>query len=250
VALTAVVLAGGGEDAVSQREAGAPNKAFVHVGGMSLVERTLRALRSSERVGRLIVVAPAAAHGHAALALADETRAGGARMTESLRSGLAGLDPGETVLVAASDLPVLSAAAIDEFHGIVLTRAADVTYSCVERSVHEARFPAFPHTWAKLREGEFCGGGVVALKPRALAALDGLLDRLGRARKNPLALAGVFGIETLSNYALGRLTIEAAERRAAELLGAPAAAAVCSHPEIAINLDRPDDVDRAEALFR
>jgi molybdopterin-guanine dinucleotide biosynthesis protein A len=248
MALTAVVLAGGPPDAVSQLEPGTPNKAFVHIGGVSLVERTLRALRSTQLVERLIVVAPRAAHGRSDLALADEIRDDGPRIADSLSRGLANLDPDRAVLVSASDLPVLTATAIEAFAGALARRDADITYSCVERSVHEASFPRFPHTWAKLKEGEFCGGGVAAMKPRALAALDGLLDRLGQARKNPVALASVFGFDTLANYLLGRLTIDAAERRASDLLGAPAAAAVCAFAEIAINVDRPGDVERAEAL--
>ncbi len=77
-----------------------------------------------------------------------------------------------------------------------------------------------------MREGSYCGGGLVAIKPRALDALERFLGRLGDARKNPLQLASIFGWEALARYAAGRLSIADAERRAHDLLGVPARAVV------------------------
>src|SRR6202042_991047 len=98
---------------------------------------------------------------------------------------LAGLPPDELVLVAASDLPVLSRAAIEEFLDTAVRSGADLVYACVERGRHETRFPGVPHTWARLRDGTYCGGGAVLLKPRAFTPLERFLGRLGAARKNP-----------------------------------------------------------------
>ncbi len=248
--LAAVVLAGGPQDEVSALAPGAPNKAFVPVAGITLVERTIRALRSSPTIGRIVAVAPNVPIARAALAGADEIRDDGPTMMESLRSGLAGLAPDVLVLVCASDLPILTRAAIEDFVARAESNGADLTYACVERDVHLARYPAVPHTWAKLRDGIYCGGGCVALRPRVLPGLAGLLGRLGRARKNPLRLAAIFGPAVLARYALGRLTIADAERRGSELLGAPVRAAVCAHPEIAVNVDRATDVELAERALR
>jgi len=245
-----IVLAGGSPDEVSAGTKNAPNKAFVPIDGVTLVARTLAALRSSSKVGRILVVAPPSALAATALYGADEIREAGATMADSLRSGLARLPPRELVLVTASDLPILSRAAIEEFLALAERTGADVVYSCVERRVHQTRFPGVPHTWAHLREGTFCGGGCVALRPLALDALDGFLGRLGNARKNPLRLASIFGYDILWRYALRRLSIAQVERRAGELLGVRVAAAVCAHAEIAINVDRPSDLVLAARLVR
>jgi len=243
-----VVLAGGPPDAVAAREPGVPNKAFVHIGERTLVERTLRAVRDVARIERIVVVAPVAAHDDSALALADDVRPDGPRMIESLRSGLAGLEPDEPVLIAASDLPILTRAALDEVIDAALARDLDLGYSCLERRYHDARFPQVPHTWARMREGQFCGGGAVVLKPKVMAGLETLLDQLGAARKSPLRLAALFGWGTLARFALGRLSIAAAEQRASRLIAARAGAIRCTHPEIAINVDRPTDIALANAL--
>ena len=246
--MNAIVLAGGGPDAVSASDPNLPNKAFVEIGGIALVARVIAALRSSAGVERITVVAPPATHGHVALAAADERRPDGARMVESLESGLAGAPPDDLVLVAASDLPVLSVAAVGEFLELALARDLDLAYAVVSQREHLYTYPAVPHTWAKMVEGRFCGGGLVALKPRVLPALRGVLDDLGRARKSPLRLAALFGWDIVPRFALGSLTVAAAEARASAILGAPAGAIRCSHPEIAVNVDRPSDVALANGL--
>lgn len=249
MALDAIVLAGGGPDAVSALEPGAPNKAFVRIGGVPLVQRTIVGLRASSRIDRIVAVAPPSAAAHPALANASEVRGDGAKMLESLRSGMAGFTEDAIVIVAASDLPALDAAAVDEFVDAVLARNLDVAYACLERRHHQAQYPEFPHTWARMRDGRYCGGGLVALRPRVLARLNTFMDALGDARKSPLRLAGLFGWDILARFALGRLAVEQAEARASRLLGARVGAIRCTHAQVALNVDRVADVALANIRF-
>ncbi len=246
--ITAIVLAGGPADDVARLQPGAANKAFVRVGGVALVERVLRQLRACDSIGRIIVVAPASAQGNPALALADERRDDGAKIRESLRNGLRDLPPDDIVLVSTSDLPVLTPASIEDFVARALEADADIGYGCLERRVHEAAYPEVPHTWARLRDGTYCGGGFIAVKPRVMPQLERFIESLGAARKNPLALASLFGWDVLLRFALRRLSIAAAERRASQILGAPVRALVSPFAETAVNVDRVSDVALAETL--
>lgn len=248
--ITAVVLAGGPPDDVAALQAGAPNKAFVSICGVPLVTRTLAQLRKSPSIGRLIVVAPASTQGDASIALADERRDDGTKIRDSLRSGLAGLPPAELVLVSTSDLPMLTVASIEDFIARAKSLDADLGYGCLEKRVHESAFPEVPHTWARLRDGTYCGGGFIAVKPRVLPELERFIERLGAARKNPLQLASLFGWDVLVRFALRRLSIASAERRASQLIGAPVRAIVSPYAETAVNVDRVSDVELAERLLR
>lgn len=247
-ALTAVVLAGGAPDAVAALQPGIPNKAFLSIAGITLVARTIAGLRAAPSVGRIVVVAPVRAREHPALAGSDEFRADGARISESLRSGLADFDPERMLLVTASDLPVLDGAAVEDFIQRACATDADIGYGCVERRTHLAQFPHVPHTWAHLRDGTYCGGGLIAIKPRALPRLEGFIERLGAARKNPLRLASLFGWDMLARYALRRLSIAQCEARASVLIGAPARAIISPFAQTGVNVDRPSDVKLAEEL--
>jgi molybdopterin-guanine dinucleotide biosynthesis protein A len=246
---TAVVLAGGPPDALAALEPGAANKAFLRIGSVTLVERTIRALRASRAIDRIIVVAPSATHNDPALALADEARPDGEKITISLRNGLHGLAPDELALVSMSDLPILTAASIDDFVAQAHALDPDIGYGCLEQRVHLASYPTFPHTWVRLREGTFCGGGFIAIKPRVLPRLERFIERLGAARKNPLRLASLFGWDILARFAIGRLPVEYAERRASQLLGARARAIISPYAETGINIDRISDVHLAEDLL-
>lgn len=246
--MNAIVLAGGPADDVAALQDGAQNKAFVRVGGRELVARVIDALRDCARIERIVAVAPSDASAHPALVRADEIRQDGKRIRDSLASGLAGFEPDDMVLVCASDLPVLTPQAIDDFIARALEADADVGYGCLEKRTHLAAYPEVPHTWARLLDGTFCGGGLIAIKPRALGRLNDFIEQLGAARKNPLRLASLFGWDMLVRFAMGRLSIANAERRASELLRAPARAIVSRFAETAVNVDRPSDVAIAEGL--
>jgi molybdopterin-guanine dinucleotide biosynthesis protein A len=248
--IDALVLAGGPQDDVALLQRGAPNKAFVEIEGVTLVGRVIGALRAAPSVRRIVVVAPPSMNAHRDLAAADELRPDGVRITDSLRNGLAGFDPDADVLIAASDLPVLPPVAVEDFVARTKALDADVVYGCVEKRAHLERFPDVPHTWARMRDGTYCGGGMVTLKPRSLPLLERFIERLGAARKHPFKLASFFGWDMLARFAVGRLTIAAAEARAARILGAPVRALVSPYPETAVNVDRVSDVELARLLVR
>jgi GTP:adenosylcobinamide-phosphate guanylyltransferase len=248
--LNAVVLAGGPPDAVSRLQPGAANKAFVEIGGKALVTRTLEALRSAPSVGSLIVVAPPETYGSPALRLADAMRPAGIHIRDSLASGLEQLPADEAVLISASDLPILSVACIEEFISGAQRTTADLAYAILERNIHDARFSEVPHTWARMREGTYCGGGFVALKPRIYPTLARVIERLGAARKNPMRLASLFGFGVLVKFALRRLSVADAEARASHVLHARVRAVPSTFPEMAVNVDRASDVALAERLVK
>jgi len=250
IGTTAVVLAGGPPDKLSATMPGAPNKAFVAIGGVAMVERTLRALRSAASISRIIVVAPQLVRGHPALALADEFRPDGARIRDSLRSGLAGLPRDAGVLVSTSDLPVLTAESIDDYVMRAHEKDADLTYGCIEKHVHLAKYPSVPHTWAPLRDGTYCGTGFVTMRPRVWNSLERFIEQLGHARKNPLYLARLFGWDILFRFATRRLSIADAEERASRVIGARVRAVISPYPEIGVNVDRVSDIALAETLVQ
>ncbi|MBV8727552.1 MAG: hypothetical protein JO233_07185, partial [Candidatus Eremiobacteraeota bacterium] len=126
----------------------------------------------------------------------------------------------------------------------------DLAYAILERSIHEAKFPEVPHTWARMRDGTFCGGAFVTIKPRIFPSLARFIERLGAARKNPMHLALLFGPDVLLKFAFRRLSVADAESRASRVLSAKVRAVPCAYPEMAVNVDRATDVALAESLIQ
>ncbi|HUM00289.1 MAG TPA: 2-C-methyl-D-erythritol 4-phosphate cytidylyltransferase, partial [Mycobacterium sp.] len=95
-AVAVVPAAGSGE----RLGAGRP-KAFVHLGGQTLLERTLAGLRDSGAVDAVVVAVPADHTDEAKLILGTDATivAGGSHRTESVRRALAAVGNPELVLV-------------------------------------------------------------------------------------------------------------------------------------------------------
>lgn len=242
--MNALVLAGGKRDGVCD---GTPaiNKAFVPVGGVPMVARVLHTLREVPAIKQITVVAPLNVLDDSALALADVRRSSGERIVDSVQRGLEENDPDAMTLIVTSDAPLLSAESLQRFVQTLESIEADLVYGIAERKAHDARFPGVPHTWARMRDGIFCGGAVFGIRPRVADALAKFLDELAAARKSPLRLARAFGWDVVIRFALGFLSIAAAEARASMLLGYRVRAVVVA-PDLAFNVDRKSDLASAE----
>jgi hypothetical protein len=163
----------------------------------------------------------------------------------------------EWLLITSADLPFLTGPTITDFVRAALTLAAttqaDLIYPIVPVSECYARYPGIKRTAIKLAEGEFTGGNMMLARPGFLLHNRGLLGRTYDARKNPLRLASMLGIETVARLALsqtlapGFLKLALLEKRVGGLVGGTVAALACQHPEIATDLDRPSDFAAAAA---
>ena len=238
------MLAGGKRDGVCDGTA-AINKAFVPVGGVPMVTRVLQTLRKVPAIQQITVVAPVNVLDDSAIALADVRRSSGERIIESVERGLAQTDPDAMTLIVTSDAPLFSAESLQRFVQTLESLDADLVYGIAERKAHEKHYPGVPHTWARMRDGIFCGGAVFGMRPRVVTAQAKFLDELAAARKSPLRLAKAFGWDVVIRFALGFLPIAAAEARASTLLGYRVRAVVVE-PDLAFNVDRKSDLTLAE----
>jgi GTP:adenosylcobinamide-phosphate guanylyltransferase len=241
------VLAGGRRDAICDGTS-AVNKAFVPVGGVPMVTRVLKTLRTVPQIEQITVVAPTVVLDDSALTLADVRRSSGDKIIESVQRGLSESDPDAMMLLATSDAPLLSTESLQEFMQSLASIDADLVYAIAERKAHEKRYPGVPHTWARMRGGVYCGGAVFGMRPRVVPALTNFLDELAAARKSPLRLARAFGWDVVVRFALGMLPITAAEARASTLLGYQVRAVVAA-PDLAFNVDRKSDLVLAERFL-
>lgn len=223
----------------------ATNKAFVSVGGVPMVARVLQSLRAVPQVAQITVVAPLSALDDPSLTLADVRRTSGDRIVESVERGLAGTNGDEMMLLVTSDAPLMTPPSLTAFIDALAATDADLVYGIAERKAHERRYPGVPHTWARMRDGVYCGSAVFGMRPRVLPALTRFLDELAAARKSPLKLARSFGWDVVVRFGLGMLPVAVAQARASAILGHPVRAIVVE-PDLAFNVDRKSDLVLAE----
>lgn len=249
----AVALAGGAlERDFAEAGYDVPNKAYLQIRGVTMLERVLSALRASRAVGRIRCVTPrdafSQAFGDRGATFCDEVVEPGRGLIDSVLAGFEGLPPDAVAIVAATDLPLLSAVSIDAFAGAVDAETFDVGYGFVRKEAHAREYPQVRHTWVRLREGTFCGGGVSAMRAGAAPRVASLLRSFASARKSPVRLAALFSPWVLARLAFGLVGVEELERRASALSGLQCRGILCDDPVLAVNVDELVDLRTVEAI--
>jgi hypothetical protein len=69
-----------------------------------------------------------------------------------------------------------------------------------------------------------------------------------RWRKNPIRLGSLIGWRILWRFLVGQLSVQELERRAEQLLGCRCKAIVADLPELAFDVDKPEDYALAQRL--
>lgn len=239
----ALILAGGKLEDTFRQFGDVPNKAFLPLGGRCMAEYVVEALVNSEMIGRVFLVAPAK---EISMNFISGVICGGKTLFESLCLGLRGIpNPTKKVLIVASDLPLLSPKSICNFISNAKEFEADLYYPFVERGDSEARFPDLPHTWLKLKEGVFCGGGVVLVNPERFKDLSELAKKVTTYRKAPWRLVALFGLLNMIKFAMRCLKVKELEKKGTQLLGFPVKGIQSHDPEIAFNVDDAEGFLRA-----
>lgn len=248
----AVALAGGTLEK-DFRRAGyrVPNKAYLPVGSKLMLERVLRGLRAATSVSRIRCVTQPKAFSQAFgddRSFCDDVIPPGADLIDSMLAGFSGLPPNQMVLVAATDIPLVTGRTIDAFAGRLDAIDCDLGYGCIRREPHLAAYPHIRHTWVRLREGTFCGGGVSVIRAGAALHIASILRDFAAARKSPLRLASLFSPFLVVRTALGLVGIAELERRASELTGVTCRGVPCDEPELGVNVDRIEDLRAVSGL--
>jgi len=247
--IDAVVLAASPNTGPLRHASPEPFEALIPVGGEPMVARVVRALAGARRVGRIACVGPAAVV-QAAQAGVGPAQVGrvvavapGPGLVANLEAGMQATQSGY-VLVATADIPLLRPAMVDDFVSRCEQNGepVDVWYSVVERRQGEAAYPGVRRTWVRLADGTFTGGNLLLLRRDVVGRVRTLVTLAVGARKRPLALARLLGTRVMWRWLCGRLQVADVERRVAEMAGLRGRAVLTPHPEIGIDVDKPEDL--------
>ena len=126
----------------------------------------------------------------------------------------------------------------------------DLGYGFVDRRVHDQKFPNVRHTWVRLREGTFCGAGISMIRAGAVRRVEAVLREFVSARKSPAKMAALFSPLLVIKILFGQLGVTELERRASELTKLVCRGVLCPDAEVAVNVDRLQDLKAAESLLR
>ncbi|MGM9998170.1 MAG: nucleotidyltransferase family protein [Candidatus Bruticola sp.] len=246
--LNVILLAGGTIKDLPTNEPQPKGKGHIMVGDLPMSAHTLRALRSSKKVGKIILVSSVKKdelgpdwEG------VDEVVPAGSNLINSLFSGLKAIPTSnDPVLLAAGDLPFLTTEAVDDFLDKCAQKPKNVLwYAFLNKEVSLTKYPEVKHTWVKLAEGTFCGGGLTCIRSDIADAIKSAMSEVTNVRKNPLKIAKILGFKLLLYFLIGRLTIPMIEETASRLLKLPCCGIISSYAETAYNIDDAESLAQA-----
>ncbi len=236
--LDVVILAGGKPVERLAVAHNVPVKSLIPIGGHVMSWYVLKALRSSGMVNRIVYVGPSVPELED---LYDIHLPARGEMLENLEAGLAALPTSNRVMVATADIPLLTPEAVQD----VISRDSGIglVYPVISQTTCERAFPGGKRTYAKLRTGKFTGGNLFLLEPGLIGAFMPKLKQVIANRKNPLAIAGMIGIDTLFKFPFGLLQISELEQKISKILGVPASALITEYAEVGFDVDKPEDLE-------
>lgn len=240
------IILGAGPDRLAT-ELGYAAKGLILVNDVPLGQHVMLATRGSNLIATTTYVGPA----NWELLPHEYNVPGGDRLVDSLQAGIDSVTgftpPVDWVLIITADLPHLTTEDIDVFLREcepAVKDGAQLCYGVVPERVMESAYPGEKRTYVTLADGRVTGGNVALVHKSLLPTLLGFIDRLFKHRKNPIALATLFGIRMIFALVFKRARIAAIEERAGTLIGAKLRAVLTSRAAIA------NDVDTKEHLHR
>ena len=202
----AIILAGGQlEDCFKKRGENAVNKAFLPINKKPMVKYVIEAVKGASLVEEVILTVP-----QKSKLMQQEDNItlieSGKSIVDTVLNGVRSLPKGtEKVLLVMSDLPLLTSEAIDDFLLKCGKIEADYYYSILEKKDAQKNFKEFRHTYLKLKDGTFCGGGLTLLEPEICNPYRSeLMHKMTLVRKRPLEMARILGPKILLKLAVGQ----------------------------------------------
>ena len=231
--MRAVITTGGRIEGAYAARASASIKALAKVRGISMLQRSLDALRGAG-IERVAVVGGREVRALCAARVecfVDESDRG----AENVDRALHAWNDDEDLLYLTSDLPYISAEALREFLRFVPGGALAMPLTSHE--AFQSRFPGAPPYGVRLGHERVVNGGVFAIPSGAIRGIAGAAQALFDARKSPWRMARLVGPTMLARLMFGRLSVAALEAHAGRVLGFPAIAIRESPPELGYDAD-------------
>lgn len=249
-----VILAGGipePEDPMYVSTQG-KSRALLDMHGRTMLERVVDALQSSRSVEEIVVVGLGSDLGMQFQRPVHHLPDQGSLVS----NGIAGAEwlmqnrPGAAVFLACSaDIPTISGPIVDQHLERCRPFDKGIYYSLVSRETMEARFPGSNRTFVKLRGADVAGGDLVVMQFAVVHQNRELWVNLSNARKHAWQIARSVGLRVLFRLLTRRLSVSDIEATAFRLIGVPAAVIMSPFAELAMDADKPRQVELLRAEF-
>jgi GTP:adenosylcobinamide-phosphate guanylyltransferase len=246
----AIILAGGESSSELKKIAPYDNEALIIIGNYPMIYFVYNAVRQCPGIRKIVVSGPV-----------DSLRnilpreellffvPSGNNAVESLSNAVELLKKegtSEKILIMPTDIPFITREAIEDFIEKCEKSQNDFYYPLTSKETNEKSFPGVKRTYVRLKEGVFTGGNLFMVKTQLIDTFLDLALKLVIRRKNPLAIARLFGLGLVWKFITGTLSLVAAEKRFYQVTGIKGKAIISTYAQIGVDVDKPSDLDLAQ----
>ena len=242
----AIILAGGRSPWLKE-VCGTEFRCLAPLKGRRMVDYILDALLASGRVRRIVIAANAEAIAQLEGTLpaqvspclaADDMPATAAAAVKAL-----GKDCTKDIIFACDDIPLLTAAGVQDFaQQCEAIPGKGIYYAVIPKEACLERYPDAKRTYGTLRDGTFTGGNLMLIKKEVVINTQQLGREIFALRKSPFGLANWLGWSFIFKAVFRRLSIKEAEKRFSQIMHTPSTAVITSYAEIGMDVDKPEDL--------
>lgn len=227
-------------------------KALIDVAGKPMVQWVLDAISTAQMADNVVIVGLEPDSGVTCSKPLTFVPNQGGLLTNILAGArkIVDLNPGtKYVLNISADIPTISGEMIDWMVNTAKETENDMYVSVVARETMEKRFPGAARTYTKLKGIQLSGGDIGIFATWTAIEKEGIFTRLGEARKNPLKQAALIGIDTLLLILFRLVDLDGLAKQLSKRLGVNGRALLCPYAEIAMDVDKPNQLEIIRADF-
>ncbi|MFQ5810542.1 MAG: NTP transferase domain-containing protein [Armatimonadota bacterium] len=238
----AIILAGGTiRDEEFVKAVGVDRRPLIDILGKPMVQWVVEALRGSRHIGRVVVLGPPELQETSAGPLVDAVVDEGADEVDNLYRGIDALRDAARIVMVASDLALLTPAALDD----LIENAppdADVVLPICEKGAIGPELADHEWVYIKTPDGSFTGASCFLLKPEPLLERREWIEEVFDARRSKWRLIRMWGFWFSLRALLHRVTLAQAEAHVSNVVRLHGRAYVTRFPEVCVDVDRLSDV--------
>lgn len=243
-----VILAGARNEGPLRTISSHSYEALIPVGSKPMVEHVIEAVKRSKYTDRILVVGPKK---ELEQSLRDELIIiqGTDSMVENIKLGANKFKSSSYILVVTSDIPLITARAIDDFLKACQNETADIYYPIISKQVNRQKYPGVKRTYVRLTDGTFTGGNMVLLRTEIIDQCQKMMEKVISWRKKPWKLSQLLGFKFIIKFLCGRLSLEEIEDRVSQIIGFKGIGLISEFPEIGFDVDKPSDLEKMKEIF-
>ncbi len=244
--IDAVVLAAKANTDKLASESDEVLEANINIAGRPMLSYVLQVLEQLPEISNIILVGPKdglSAYANKRVIIA----APGDGLLANVQIGLNHTQT-EYVLVATSDIPLITSEMVQEFTKGAIELDADFVYAVSAKEQCISKYPEVMRTYVKLKGATLTGGNLFFVKKSTVGETWPVVKKMIEYRKSPFKMASFFGIGFLLKVILGLAGVPEIEEYVSNLLGIKCRA-ILSAPEIGIDVDKPQDLELARTVL-